>query len=61
LIRRANGAELYCVPFADLEALYASAGFRRIDREGAPEKVREKLDWCAREIDRAVILMRYQR
>jgi N-acetylglutamate synthase-like GNAT family acetyltransferase len=61
LIRRATGAELYCVPFADLETLYASAGFLRVDRDRVPEKVQEKLDWCAREIDRAVILMRYQR
>jgi len=58
LIRRAGDAEVYCVPFADLEALYAAAGFRRVSREGAPQKVHDKLDWCDREIQRAVILMK---
>ncbi len=59
LIRRAGTMEVYCIPFADLEALYASAGFRRIEPVNVPEKIQEKLDWCAREItDRAVILMK---
>ena len=58
LIRRAGAAEVYCIPFADLGALYAAAGFRRIDAEGVPEKVREKLAWCERNIDRAVMLMK---
>lgn len=59
LIRRAAGAEVYCIPFADLEALYAAAGFRRIEPVGVPEKIQEKLDWCAREkTTRPVILMK---
>lgn len=58
LIRRAAGAELYCVPFADLEALYAAAGFHRVERAGAPAKVQEKLEWCDREVKRAVVLMK---
>lgn len=58
LIRRAAGAAVYCVPFANLEGLYASAGFQRVPREGAPPKVQEKLEWCDREVQRAVILMR---
>lgn len=31
LIRLANGADLYCIPFADLTALYAAAGFEHAD------------------------------
>lgn len=58
LIRRAGGRDVYCIPFADLEAFYASTGFTRIEPVGIPEKVQEKLDWCAREIDRAVVLMK---
>jgi N-acetylglutamate synthase-like GNAT family acetyltransferase len=58
LIRRAGDREVYCIPFADLEAFYASAGFRRIEPRNLPEKVIEKLEWCAREIDRPVILMK---
>lgn len=58
LIRRAGPEDVYCIPFADLEALYAAAGFRRIEPVNVPEKIREKLDWCAREIDRPVILMK---
>ena len=60
LLRHANGREVYCIPFAELEPIYAGAGFTRIEPEGAlPNYVREKLDWCAREIpDRPVILMK---
>jgi N-acetylglutamate synthase-like GNAT family acetyltransferase len=58
LIRRAEDAAVYCVPFANLEALYASAGFQRIARDGAPPKVQEKLEWCDREVKREVILMK---
>ena len=58
LLRRAGDADVYCIPFADLEALYAASGFRRAEEAQAPEKVREKLAWCRRELTRAVILMR---
>jgi N-acetylglutamate synthase-like GNAT family acetyltransferase len=58
LIRRAGEHDLYCIPFADLEAFYASAGFRRIEADGIPPKIQEKLDWCEREIDRPVVLMK---
>jgi N-acetylglutamate synthase-like GNAT family acetyltransferase len=59
LIRRAGSKDVYCIPFANLETLYASSGFRRIEPVNVPAKVQEKLDWCAREIpDRPVILMK---
>lgn len=60
LLRIANGRDVYCIPFAELEPVYAAAGFVRIDTAGTlPAYVREKLDWCAREIPhRAVILMK---
>lgn len=57
LIRRARDADVYCVPFADLEAFYASCGFRATAPDAAPAKVREKYEWCVREMDRAVTLM----
>lgn len=59
LIRLADDRDVYCVPFANLETLYAESGFRRIEAVNVPEKIQEKLDWCAREIpDRAVVLMK---
>lgn len=60
LIRRGAGREIYCIPFADLEALYAAAGFRRVEPVGVPRKIREKLEWCEREMGRAVVLMKYR-
>jgi GNAT superfamily N-acetyltransferase len=58
LIRCAGERDVYCIPFADLEAFYASAGFQRIEPVSVPAKIVAKLEWCAREIDRAVILMK---
>jgi GNAT superfamily N-acetyltransferase len=55
LVRRANGRAIYCIPFADLEPLYAAAGFER--SEDAPKTVREKFDWCQRTYDKPVLLM----
>ncbi len=58
LLRHAGGREVYCIPFADLEPIYAKAGFARRERDEAlPEHIREKLDWCEREMERPVILM----
>jgi GNAT superfamily N-acetyltransferase len=58
LIRIAGDADVYCIPFADLTALYASAGFAPSDPANATEHVREKLAWCAREHDRPVALLK---
>lgn len=59
LLRHADGRRVYCIPFADLEPVYATAGFAccEVD-ESVPQHVREKVEWCKRELDRAVILMR---
>ena len=58
LLRHANGRAVYCIPFAELEPIYAGAGFECITPDDKlPTYIREKLDWCAREIDRPVILM----
>ncbi|HYO77507.1 MAG TPA: GNAT family N-acetyltransferase [Thermoanaerobaculia bacterium] len=58
LLRHAGDAEVYCIPFADLEPVYAKAGFTRRERHAAlPAHIVEKLDWCAREMARPVILM----
>jgi N-acetylglutamate synthase-like GNAT family acetyltransferase len=60
LLHHADGREVYCIPFAELEPIYAGAGFVRIDADGElPAYVREKLDWCEQEIKRAVILMKF--
>ncbi|HEX7829460.1 MAG TPA: GNAT family N-acetyltransferase [Thermoanaerobaculia bacterium] len=62
LITLAGDADIYCIPFANLTALYASAGFVPSDRATATDHVRAKLDWCARELpEREVVLLRYQR
>ena len=58
LLLHGNGRAVYCIPFAELEPIYAGAGFVRITpHDTLPAHIREKLDWCAREIDRPVILM----
>jgi GNAT superfamily N-acetyltransferase len=58
LLRRTDGRTVYCIPFAELEPIYAGAGFERITSDGElPAHIHEKLDWCAREIHRPVILM----
>jgi N-acetylglutamate synthase-like GNAT family acetyltransferase len=58
LLRHAAGRTVYCIPFADLEPVYAKAGFTVIDEDApAPEYVRKKLAWCRREIAREVVVM----
>lgn len=59
LLRHAAGRTVYCIPFADLEPIYAAAGFvRRKEDPSLPDYVRQKMEWCRREIaDRGVILM----
>lgn len=61
LLRRAAGKSVYCIPFAELEPIYAAAGFVRTEASAEdPPYVHEKLEWCAREIpERAVILMKH--
>lgn len=49
---------LYCLPFAGLEGLYASFGFRHVDESAAvPAKVIEKYRWCAQFYTEPVLLM----
>jgi GNAT superfamily N-acetyltransferase len=61
LIRIAGNHDVYCIPFADLTALYASAGFAPADPANATSHVREKLDWCRREHERPVVLLKLKR
>jgi GNAT superfamily N-acetyltransferase len=56
LLRRAGGRDVYCIPFAELQALYATAGFVRCD--DAPAPVREKYEWCRTTYDQPVLLMK---
>jgi N-acetylglutamate synthase-like GNAT family acetyltransferase len=58
LLRLAEGRDVYCIPFADLEPIYAKAGFARIEEDATtPQYVREKMEWCRREMPRPVVLM----
>lgn len=61
LLDHADGRTVYCIPFADLEPIYAAAGFtRREEDEELPEYVRKKMEWCRTEMTREVILMHHQ-
>jgi len=55
LLRHARDRDVYCIPFADLEPLYAAAGFTRCD--DAPRSIREKFEWCRVTYDRPVVLL----
>ena len=63
LLRHAGEREVYCIPFAELEPIYAAAGFVTREAVGElPEYIRQKLDWCEREIpERPVVLMQWVR
>ncbi|HEX6159018.1 MAG TPA: GNAT family N-acetyltransferase [Thermoanaerobaculia bacterium] len=56
LLRHAGDREVYCIPFLDLEPIYAGAGFTRV--ETGPEKALKKVEWCERTYPRGVVLMR---
>lgn len=56
LVRQARAKAIYCLPFGELEPLYAAAGFERCD--DAPPGIMEKLAWCRRTYDQPVLLMR---
>lgn len=47
---------VYCLPFAELEALFAAHGFHRT--EDAPEDVMVKHQWCSERYEKPVLLMR---
>lgn len=59
LIAQAGCHTLYCLPFAPLEALYAAAGFMRVENlNGVPDQVKSKHGWCKRHYPTPVLLMR---
>ncbi len=50
---------LYCLPFAELEAMYAAMGFVRAADDGAvPPQVSKKYSWCKQHYGKPVLLMR---
>lgn len=50
---------LYCLPFAELEGLYASMGFAQTpDDAGVPQHVAQKYRWCNEHYDKPVLLMK---
>lgn len=53
---------LYCVPFAELEGLYASMGFAATqDGPGVPPAISKKYNWCLGHYPKPVILMKRSR
>jgi GNAT superfamily N-acetyltransferase len=56
LLRHAGNRDVYCIPFAELEPLYAAAGFVRCADASPP--VREKFEWCKTAYDQSVLLMK---
>jgi N-acetylglutamate synthase-like GNAT family acetyltransferase len=62
LLETADYDYLYCLPFANLEGLYASFGFRQVEAgAGVPAKVIEKFRWCQEFYDEPVLLMGFSR
>jgi GNAT superfamily N-acetyltransferase len=61
LLQQTDGRAVYCIPFAELEPIYAGAGFVKITPDATlPAYIQSKLNWCAREMaDRPVILMKW--
>ena len=58
LIHSTDFNVLYCLPFAELEALYQSAGFVRVPANAAvPPPVLEKHQWCKQFYPKPVLLM----
>ena len=58
LIVQAGSDTLYCLPFANLRALYESTGFReRAPDPAMPAKVLEKFEWCNGHYGREVLLL----
>jgi GNAT superfamily N-acetyltransferase len=50
---------LYCLPFAELEAMYAAMGFARVADDGtAPPPLSKKFRWCNQHYSKPVLLMR---
>jgi hypothetical protein len=50
---------LYCLPFAELEAMYAGMGFARAaDDDAVPAAVSKKFRWCNQHYGKPVLLMR---
>lgn len=50
---------LYCLPFAELEAMYAAMGFARAaDDHAVPPQVSKKYRWCNQHYGKPVLLMR---
>lgn len=60
LLDNARHEVLYCLPFENLEGLYASFGFDRIKEQemgDVPDKVLEKHRWCNEFYSKPVLLM----
>jgi N-acetylglutamate synthase-like GNAT family acetyltransferase len=59
LARARNVDALYCLPFSNLESLYASFGFHRVDDlAGVPSRALDKYRWCAEFYPAPVLLLR---
>ncbi len=62
LIAQSRHRTLYCLPFAELEALYRAAGFHRLDpADAVPRQISDKLAWCKRFYPKPVLLLKRER
>lgn len=58
LVQRARAEDLYCLPFCNLEDLYASFGFAPIRNQHAvPPEVKQKHAWCNERYSTPVLLL----
>lgn len=59
LLDNASHDVLYCLPFENLEGLYASFGFQRVMETGdVPDRLLEKHRWCNEVYSKPVLLMK---
>jgi GNAT superfamily N-acetyltransferase len=62
LVRRSRCEDLYCLPFCNLEDLYASFDFSSVrERAGVPPQIKRKHEWCNQHYSTPVLLMRRRR
>jgi len=61
LLKEAGRENLYCLPFAELKALYAPFGFRdEPESERLPAKLLEKYRWCNGHYPKPVLLLKWE-
>ena len=57
LVAQPGFERLWCLPFAELEAMYGAFGFLPSDGKHAPEHVQKKHRWCNGHYPKPVLLL----